>query len=109
MTKSMQNKFKQWYRDYVKSDTQYLWQAYGNYSRAKENAYNEIVERYNNNFTHHSIWIISHNSSHFVTAAVCEIKQQYYFIVETYRNTYTCGYNHGDLIDLETGEVFSNE
>ena len=109
MTTTMQNKMKTWYKEYLDSNTKYLWQAYGRYSQAKENAYNEIVDRYNNNFTRYNLWILSYNSSHFVTGAVCETKEQDYFIVETFRNTYACGYYDGDLIDLDTGEVFYNE
>ena len=109
MKNATHKQFIKWYKQYLNSDEKYLWQAYGRYSTEKENAYRRIEDRYCNNYTHYHLWILSHNSSHFVTGAICETPTQDYFVVETWCNTFICGYYHGELIDLKTGEVFYNE
>lgn len=106
MKNATHKQFIQWYKQYEKSQDKYLWQVYEKCSTAKLDSYNRIVDRYQTNYEFYNIYILGHNSSHYVTGSICETKEQDYFIVETYCNTYVCGYNHGDLYDLKTGEVF---
>ena len=106
MKNATHKQFIQWYKEYQNSQEKYLWQVYDKCSQAKINSYNKIVERYQHNYKFYNIYILGHNSSHYVTGSICETENEDFFIVETFRNTYICGYNNGELYSLITGEVF---
>ena len=106
MNNTTRNRMIAWYKQYLLSNAKTLNDVYGKYSSTKESEYIKIIARYSENYTNHSLYILGHNSDYFTTGAICETENEEYFIVETYANTYICGHYHGDLYDLQTGEIF---
>ena len=109
MNKSTRQKMVSWYEQFKKSTATSLGQVYGDWSYHKEKSYWDIKHKYSEKYSSHNLRILGHNSSYYTTGAIVtdNVTQEYqFFIVETYAQTYICGYSHGDLYDLETGEIF---
>ena len=106
MGKATHNQFVNWYQRYLNSNDKELSDVYGKYSSKKESEYRKIITRYLENYTNYNLHILGHSPDFFTTGAICETETEDYFVVETYANTYTCGYSNGNLYDLKTGEIF---
>ena len=108
MKKTTQNKMINWYKEYKNSTATSLANVYGYWSADKEKSYWDIRRIYSNKYSHYNLRILGHNCSYYTTGTIATDKTTdfQYFIVETYATTYTCGYSHGNLYDLETGEIF---
>ena len=106
MTKSMQEKMISYYRRYARTTCDdVLGKVYRNCSDAKWRAWNNIIAAYGTDIVS-PVRVISHNSNFFSTGAIVHYSDGDRFIVETAYNTFTCGYSNGELIDLDTAEIF---
>lgn len=105
MNKSTQARMTSWFLQFCKSNDDSIFKAYGKPSVEKVSIFDKIVAHYSD-CKDVRIRVLGHNTYNFVVGVSFSDDYDNYFIVITPSNKYICQRVNGDLVDMETGEVF---
>lgn len=105
MNKSTQERMIGWYHTFCKSNCDSIFKAYGKPSVKKVSSFDKIVASYSD-CENVKIRVLGHNCSFYIVGVIYTLYNITYFTVHTASTTYTCWVINGELVDMDTCEVF---